>query len=147
LKKLKNNAIIKKLEYLIFTEAKKMKKEKLNWYILIACLALTGLFAILTVVYLIKSFNVFGVVALMVDIFAVGVIIYCFLQEQQEERMQAGREMMAENVEDDFDQPNEEDIAEGENEVEPVTVESVEEPAEESNGEVAEYEKAPEDAE
>jgi len=123
-----------------------MKKEKLNWYILIACLALTGLFAILTIVYLIKSFSVFGVVALMVDIFAIGVIIYCFLQEQQEERMQAGKEIMAENSEDDFEQP-EEDVEEDENATEVAMEEPVESSIEEVESEVAEYEKAPEDAE
>ena len=61
-----------------------MKKEKLNLYILIGSLALTVLFAILTIVYMIKDFHVFSVIALIVDIFAIGVIVYCFMQEKNE---------------------------------------------------------------
>lgn len=67
-----------------------MKKEKLNLYILLGCLALTVLFAILTIVYMIKSFNAVGVIALVVDIFALGVIASCFLQEKQETENEDG---------------------------------------------------------
>ena len=115
-----------------------MKKEKLNWYILIGCLALTGLFAILTIVYMIKSFSVFSMIALMVDIFAIGVIIYCFLQEKQEEQAQAKIETIEEDFAEEFDQP-EEEVSVDETEM------AEEALAEESNDEVAEYEKAPDE--
>ena len=61
-----------------------MKKEKMNWYILIACLALTALAAVLTIVEMIKSFHIVALISLMVEIFAVGIIVYCFLQEKKE---------------------------------------------------------------
>ena len=61
-----------------------MKKEKLNWYILIGFAALTVLFVILTIVKMIKNFNTVGVIALVIQIFAMGVVAYCLLQEKKE---------------------------------------------------------------
>ena len=61
-----------------------MKKEKLNLYILFGCLGLTVLFAILTVAQMIKSFNGVGLIAFIVDIFALGVITSCLMQEKKE---------------------------------------------------------------
>ena len=61
-----------------------MKKEKLNLYILFGCLGLTVLFAILTIAQMVKSFNAVGVITLIVDIFALGVIAYCLMQEKKE---------------------------------------------------------------
>ena len=61
-----------------------MKKEKLYWYILLASLALTVLFSILTIVYMIKGFSPFSVAALIVEVFVIGVIVYCIMQEKNE---------------------------------------------------------------
>ena len=85
-----------------------MKKEKLNLYLLIGSLALTVLFAILTIVYMIKSFSIFSVIALIVDVFAIGVIVYCFMQEKQEEQANAPvvSEAVVEEATEEADEAN-----------------------------------------
>ena len=102
-----------------------MKKEKFIIPILIGSLILTIFASILTIVFMIIRFSPFSIFALIVELFLIGLIVYCLMQEKNESKVVEVEKPVA-YQDDDFEEffAKKEEVSTVEEAVEETSVEA-----------------------